>query len=98
MEYLISKTPEECLALTEMYFIREWPYRGTVNKTDTRVTFLENQGCLAFLFSDSQKGVNVFALPQDGRTRLTVDSSRNHYARAINAWVEAELGGTPVES
>ncbi len=98
MEYLVSKTPEQCLALIEMYFIREWPHKGTVNKTDTRVSYLENQGCLAFLLATQAGGVNVFALPEGGKTRLTIDSTRTHYAQTINAWVQGDLGATPVNS
>jgi len=100
VDYLVSKTPDECLALTERYFFsEEWPYPGTVNRHDSRVSYRENEGCLGTLsFSGSRGGVDVFALPHDGGTRLTMESSRDHYTQAINTWVEAELGATPVES
>jgi hypothetical protein len=96
VDYLTEKRPQECLAATEMYFIREWPFKGRVNKTDTRTSFIENQGCLASWFAGQPGGVNVFAVPDDRGTRLTVDSSKRKYASTIDAWVRSELRATPV--
>lgn len=94
MDYTVNKTPQECLAAAEMYFMRQWPYQGHVTKTDTRTSFMENQGCLAMFFGGPARGVNVFALPENGGSKLTIDAGRKHYAKTIDGWARDELGAT----
>lgn len=96
MDYFVAKQPAVCLADAEMYFARNWPYRETVTRTDTRTSFVENQGCFAFWFGGSPGGVNVWARPERGGTRLSVDASRGHYSRTIHNWLINGLGAMPV--
>ncbi len=85
VEYLVDRSPNECLIATEVYLLRQWPYPGIVVRRDTFTNFSENQGCLAFAITDA-KGVRVFALPEGAGSRIIVDAGRSKYANTVDAF------------
>ncbi len=97
VDYIVEKRPDDCLTAVQAYFIRDWPYRGHVRKSDNLVVFTESGGCLAAflvpLILDA-KGVQVFVTPiQSGRgSRVTVSAGRSNYSRTMDDWLRDELG------
>jgi hypothetical protein len=91
LEFIVDGTPEQCLSAIHAYFVREWPYRGTVYRSQTHVNYLEPLGMVAALFT-SAKGVQVFATADGtGRTRLTVTAGRRKYSQTFERWVKGAL-------
>lgn len=98
MDYTVNMNAEDCLVATQAYFVRQWPYRGRVDKSNSAVIFTERGGCLAMFLVPlilSPKGVQVFITTEGHGSRLTVSAGRNNYSRTMDAWLRAELGAEP---
>lgn len=83
MNYLTSKTPDECLRAAEVFFRFHWPYKGLVQKTDTLTIFTEEQGILGVIFKGSPRAARVFALSHENGAEIRVSTDRTEYAAAL---------------
>jgi hypothetical protein len=92
MEFVVDATPDQCIQALWEYFRQEWPFRGTVYKTETGILFYEpNPGMLTVLFKDS-KSVNVSVEEESlGHTRLYVLAERRNHASTLEKWIREEL-------